>query len=150
MKTRTKILITIVLAVIYWALTQALLNPPQHAFSTTVSLTAAQLKKLYDLDNNRFFDSKLPKNVVIDYNEMNPLYMATTNIMGDGLFHISLNPDYAKAERVEEYLLLHEACHIKTWSDTLHGPKWRTCMLGLDAQGALREIFVDNYQEKIK
>lgn len=112
-------------------------------------MTVEQLQSQYSSNNDRFFDNKLPKKVVIDYSETNPLYMATTTEHEDG-FHISFNRAFARAGRVDEYLLLHESCHIVAWSDGVgHEARWRTCMLGIDAQGGFREIFIDGYKEKM-
>jgi predicted SprT family Zn-dependent metalloprotease len=147
MKTRTKVAITVVLALLYWAVSQLSFDSGRHA--SVVGMTAAQLRTQYDNDNDRFFNNKLPKDVMIDYGETGSEYMATTAAVGD-TFRISFNPSYAKSERVDEYLLLHEACHIATWKyGVSHGPEWRICMLQIDAQGGFREIFIDGYQEKI-
>ncbi|HXQ38134.1 MAG TPA: SprT-like domain-containing protein [Anaerolineales bacterium] len=147
MKTRTKVAITIILALLYWAVSQSLLNSSRHAPAT--GMTTTQLHAQYEQDNERFFNNRLPKNTIIDYGETDPQYMATTSLAGN-TFRISFNPVYAKSERLDEYLLFHEACHIVTWRHGVdHGPEWRTCMLKIDVQGGFREIFIDGYQEKM-
>lgn len=147
MKTRTKIVLTIAAAVVYWMIVQTFLDSTRHV--SAFGMTVEQLQNQYAVDNDRFFDDKLPKKVVIDYGETNPQYMATTAFR-ENEFHISLNPTFARAERVDKYLLLHEACHMDTWSEGVeHGPDWRVCMLKIDAQGGFREIFIDEYQEKM-
>lgn len=149
MKTRTKIVLTIIAAVVYWAITQVLPTPSNRATAKGIGMSVKQLHNLYESNNHQFFDNKLPNNVVIDFDEKNPDDMATTTREDSGMFRISFNPTFSKATRVEEYLLLHEACHIAVWGNTEHGPKWRACMLGIDAQGGFREIFIDGYREKM-
>lgn len=147
MKTRTKVAFTIVAALLYWTISQLVFDSGHCA--STFDMTIEQLQNQYSEDNDRFFNNKLPKKVTIDYGETDPRYMATTVLKDDG-FHISLNLAFARAERVDQYLLLHEACHIETWSEgSQHGPDWRVCMLKIDAQGGFREIFIDEYEEKM-
>ena len=124
-------------------------------------MSVDRLRAQYASNNSEFFNDRLPKDVVIDYSESDGENMATTMKFSDGTFHIALNPEYAGAKRVAEYLLLHEACHVAVW-DRLHkdnnqvlswqeehGPVWRACMLKIDAVGGFRQIFIDSYVEKI-
>lgn len=143
MKTRTKIILTIVAAVAYWAIIQAFLDSSRHASS--VGLTVNELQVQYASNNDQFFQGKLPK-VAIDFLETNPNYLAATRKESGG-FRISFNPVLAKSARLDDYLLLHEACHIATWEDSAHGVEWRACMLKLDMQDAFREIFIYSFQE---
>lgn len=124
-------------------------------------MTIAQVEKQYAAYNSEFFNDRLPKNVVIDYGEEDSKNMATTSRFSDGTFHIALNPQYVGAQRVVDYLLLHESCHVAVWDrlhkdndhvlswEEEHGPVWRACMLKIDAVGGFRQIFIDSYVEKI-
>jgi len=90
---------------------------------------------------------------VIDYNEHNDYYMATTMKWQDGVFHVSLNRNYTGGERVALYTILHEQCHVATWDsynvfEGEHNTEWQACMLKLDSYGAFRKIFIDNYEGK--
>jgi hypothetical protein len=160
MKTRTKILITILLALLYFALIQHFNdNGP---IRVELPLVPAQksiggpydLKAIYSEFNEQYFYNRLPKDVLIDFSETEN-YMATTIMMSDERFHIRFNPKYVNAERVVRETMLHEQCHIKTfkWELSLedirtkqHGREWRACMLQLDTQGAFRRELIDYYE----
>ncbi len=109
----------------------------------------------YQEFNEEYFGNKLPKDIIIDHNE--PKMMASTMYLsGIGRFYISFNDKYTLAERVADETLLHEQCHIATWSEQptdgtfdqskRHGPRWRACMLQLDMQGAFRTELIDGYE----
>jgi len=146
MKTRTKILITVGLAIAYFWLTQKFAPTPAQP-----ALSAKQLQSWYSAYNETYFDNSLPKNVVIDYDQHDDQYMATTMKWQNGTFHINFNRNYTGGERVALYTLLHESCHIKTWDsynvfDGEHNKSWQDCMLRLDSHGAFRKILIDNYE----
>jgi predicted SprT family Zn-dependent metalloprotease len=120
---------------------------------------SAKRDRLYDKYeeyNQQYFGNKLPKDIIIDHNE--PEMMASTMYLGGnaGRFLISFNDKYTAAERVADTTLLHEMCHVKTWDEqptsgtfdqsSRHGPRWRSCMLQLDMQGAFRYELIDGYQ----
>jgi hypothetical protein len=110
------------------------------------------LNKWYQIYNSEFFNDKLPKNTVIDWSEYDDSRMASTSVLPDGRFHISLNEKYCLANRVARIVLKHEACHVATFSEiTLdpksnHGPRWRTCMLNLYQQGAFKGDLIDGVE----
>jgi SprT-like family len=104
------------------------------------------LYKWYQIYNTEFFDDKLPRNVVIDWDEHDPSRMAATSKLPDGRFHITFNQRYCLADRVAHMALLHEDCHIVTWAERVpdvHGPAWRTCMLNLYQTGAFKAELID-------
>ena len=106
-----------------------------------------ELDKKYAEYNELYFDNKLPKDTLIDHSES--IQMASTMKMSNGRFHIAFNDKYTLAERVSRSTLLHEQCHIQTWSEQKaaeHGPRWRTCMLTLDIQGIFRRLTIDEYE----
>jgi hypothetical protein len=106
------------------------------------------LDKWYAGSNSAYFEDKLPKNTIIDWNETDSRNMAVTYEDGEQ-FHISLNPYYVRASRTAWEVILHEQCHIEEYKEAEkdeHGPRWRTCMLRLEMQGAYRPILIDGYE----
>jgi len=153
---RTKILATILAAVLYWAVIQICSNNSvDDAPCGRSNMSDQELREAYSEYNYRYFGNRLPS-VLIDQNEHNDNYMADTT-KTNGQFAIHFNQKYVGATRVEKEVLLHEMCHVQTWEDhppftnqsVFHGPKWRTCMLSLDAAGAWRELIIDEYQEQM-
>lgn len=151
MKLRWKIVITIALAMLaVWLQDQW----DKHCHASVGRCEG--LNAWYDEYNANYFENELPKNVVIDYGEYNPDFMATTSKMSDGRFHIAFNEEFTKAPRVAHIVLYHEMCHVKTFDEDdletkyslggSHGPRWRTCMLILDAEGAFRHELIDAYK----
>lgn len=133
-------------------------GPPQEHFIRIPSTTSASgdvdtlyLNRLYATFNESYFGNKLTKTPKIDMNETE--FMASTlcnNGTTDCVIHF--NPKYILAPRAAALTMLHEQCHVKTWETTEqgdHGRKWRSCMLQLDAEGAFREIIIDNYRENM-
>lgn len=164
MSTRTKIVITVLLAILCsWLFGcggEHLVPLPRPSLPHG-EVDAAYLESLYEVYNVGYFDSKLPKVVVIDMLEANPDFMASTMKNADGTFVIKFNPHFVVAVRTAELTMQHEMCHVKTWDmDTTdfggktvivdHGRHWRTCMLELDAQGANRQVLIDNYFEAVR
>lgn len=160
MRLRTKILLTIALAVFVWSLfgcaSGGVENSPalHTVISTKSDVTVAYLKSLYKTDNETFFQNKLPKDPEINLLEEKD--MASTLCEDDvSSCNMKFNLRYVAAKRTAESTMLHEQCHIKIWNKELdvfgqqveHGKVWRTCMLQLDAKGAFREILIDNYSE---
>lgn len=162
MRTRTKALIVILLAVLYFVLIQygcddsKELDSPDDKSGTPGTAAkgitlSTDLKMLYDEYNNEYFGDKLPKDAIIDWAEYDSEYMATTIRMTDGTYHIAFNEKYVQADRVLKTTLLHEMCHIPTYDDFTvkdgwHGKRWRACMLGLDMRGAFRRELIDGYE----
>ena len=126
---------------------------------------AAYLERLYETYNDQYFGNRLTRTPIIDVENEGP-DMADSwcdNQDGTGC-HISFDLHYTAAPRTAQSVLLHEMCHIKTWSfyadkkvppgsdysRLFHGKEWRGCMLSLDAQGAFREINIDYYYENLK
>ncbi len=154
MKLRWKIVITIGLALLaVWFQDQLEKREPHATSGRCEGLSA-----WYAEYNTGYFQEKLPRDVIIDYGEYNPEFMATTSQLKDGRFHIAFNEDLTKAPRVAHLVLLHEMCHVKTFGeddvetrDTLggsHGPLWRRCMLILDADSAFRRELIDAYERE--
>lgn len=147
MRTRTKVLITIILAVLYFALLQHF-----EPIARVKADLPKDLDKWYETYNSEFFDDKLPKDVVIDWGEYDNDRMASTTVLPDGRFHIAFNEKYCLAERTVHITLQHEVCHVKTFSEITrdpaseHGPRWRTCMLNLYQQGSFKKELIDGWR----
>lgn len=116
------------------------------------SVTVSYLERLYAIDNETYFRNRLPKHPSIDLTE--DKNMAST-LCNDGDCVLKFNLKYVAAERVANFTMLHEMCHVMVWGKELdddgkeivHGKIWRSCMLQLDAVGAFREIIIDGYRE---
>lgn len=155
-KLRWKILITIGLAILAVWLQDQIEKHEPHASASYGRCEGLEI--WYSEYNSGYFQDKLPNDVVIDYGEYNPDFMATTSQLPDGRFHIAFNEVYTKAPRVAHITLLHEMCHVKTFDErdpetvhTLggsHGPRWRRCMLILDFDGAFRRELIDAYERE--
>jgi predicted SprT family Zn-dependent metalloprotease len=109
------------------------------------------LYKFFETANNAYFGDRLPKKIILDWN-LTEDNMAQVDVLKNGLFHISFNEKYCLAERNAHLTMYHEMCHIETWDEKSpeterHGPRWRTCMLRLDLQGAFRRELIDYYRE---
>lgn len=110
------------------------------------------LDKWYSIYNSEFFNDKLPKDTVIDWGEYDLDRMGSTSVLPDGRFHIAFNEKYCLADRTARMILLHEDCHIATFTETTrdsktwHGPRWRTCMLNLYQVGAFKKDLIDGIE----
>lgn len=165
--TPKKIAITILLALLASALfgcasvsEQAVRFPPRTENNGDTDLDF--LKKSYSAYNSGYFNDKLSKNTRISY-DLGGLDMADTACDNNGDYCVMrFNPHYVAAPRVANGVMLHEMCHIKTWTKSLeadrpamqdksrydHNKSWRSCMLELDMHDAFREINIDYYTEK--
>jgi hypothetical protein len=159
MKTRDKILLTIFLAVLAVWLFGCEKRPNREHYVSVPSVSSGEvnvsyLEGVYPSFNEGYFHNKLLKNPKIDMLE--EMYMASTMCHEDGGCVIHFNPKYVLAPRTAQLVMLHEMCHIETWSTDVvtfggkteqadHGKVWRSCMLRLDMEGAFREIIIDNY-----
>lgn len=141
MRTRTKILIAIAAAMLWFGIEHSRDNKPMR----DPELTAQELRQYYDASNDAYFNKSLPMNTVIDYADTNSDSMAFTERLPDGRFHIAFNKKWGNGERYRHLSMLHEQCHIKTWEELdNHGPRWHACMYELDTQGAFRHELIDN------
>ena len=148
MSTR-KVLLTILLEASLAALCLVIFNSPyKQADSKSKVDFPKHLNWWNEGYNSGYFDDKLPKHIVIDWSEYNDDNMATTTVLPDGRFHIALNEKYCLATRVAHITLLHEDCHILTFSEVNegkeHGPRWRTCMINLSRQRAFENELIDD------
>lgn len=106
------------------------------------------LQHMYDEYNLAYFSSKLPKKVLISFNEHDPDFAASVECDQQGEnCGIMFNPHYNAAPKFADLNLQHEMCHIEVWAKAGpdHGKEWQTCMLRLDAQGSNRLVLIDGY-----
>lgn len=140
MKTRTKIILTIVAATAWFLLTSRFGKSAEGGLSMSV----AQMQTYYAASNEAYFNSKLPPNTVIEYSVLAPDTLAQTTLMANGKFKITLNTAYTNPPRYGALTLLHEECHILTWPEIKeHGPDWQACMTNAEIQGAFRHQLID-------
>lgn len=163
MRTRDKIILVILLAVLsswLFGCNREHSVPAPALVPKFGRVDTAYMRVLYTTYNDAYFQNRLPKNTVVDMLEPNPDYMASTTCDNDAC-EIHFNQDYVVAARTAKLTMLHEMCHVKTWGkdettfgevteQIQHGRRWRSCMLELDAEGANREILIDNYHEDIQ
>ena len=145
MKTRTKIAIAIILALLFYVFIQSGFYREQEE-ANEVSLT--ELQAAYSTYNITEFNGDLPTDTLIDFNEHDKDDLASTTKLIDGRFHISFNRKYLTGVRFMNVVMLHEMCHVKMYGDE-HGLNWQSCMLDLDGSGAFREILIDGYHEPV-
>jgi predicted SprT family Zn-dependent metalloprotease len=158
MKLRTKIVLTILLAFLVWALVDffapdtdvAEFHDSYASVGAAKKPTAESLAVDYRAYNEEYFGNKLPKDTVIGFDERNPEFLASTTHSSPSF--IEFNPAYDLGFRHTRLVLLHEMCHVRvgqTWDDNGgHGIRWRVCMLSVDMQGAFRTLLIDGYQER--
>jgi hypothetical protein len=154
MRLRTKILLTIFLAVLTWALLDYFEAPTEFHDDVfqgqATDPTKESLRQDYQAYNEMYFGDKLPHDVIINFDETDPEYYATTRLISRPII-ISFNPYYRLGIRHTRLVLLHEMCHVRvgnTMDDqTNHGIRWKVCMLGVDVHGAFRTLLIDGYHE---
>jgi hypothetical protein len=120
------------------------------------------LQRDYAVFNEMFFASRLPSDVQIDASNENPEKQADTHCRPDGSqCRMSFNLKYTLAQRNADVVMLHEMCHVATWSQitvqdfqtpdqAFHGPQWRSCMVGLEIEGAFRFVLIDVDSPEVK
>lgn len=99
-----------------------------------------QALKVWYLDfNEQYFMGVLPRNAVVEYGNAHGA-MATTFKVG-GVFHIVLEKKYTLANKVAHEVLLHESCHVISWSEKEeHSRRWHDCIHRLEEQGAFENL----------
>jgi len=89
-----------------------------------------------------WFDGKLPKNVFIGRIYGDKFQAYTLKNKETGQFTILFNTQYNLARSQADINILHESCHIKTWTEfEEHGPRWVGCMRDLAARGAMDSLW---------
>ena len=115
MKTRTKILITILLAVLYFLISQ--------------SIRAAEMCLLqddYTNFNRDYFLGQLPDDVNVEWANLGLLHdMGATWIDEAGTRQIRIDRRTNPVLRQARLTLLHEMCHVKFNNRCGHGPKFK-------------------------
>jgi hypothetical protein len=151
MKTRTKILITIILAFLTFQIFQYFQSSPGEPSKASFDDLTEYLVGRYEIYNSEYFKDKLPKDTVIDFSETRDAFVALTTKLPDGRYHIAFNRKYVRTPDFGDLILLHESCHIPTYDyydrvDGFHGKEWRACMTELDLQGAFRYELIESFR----
>lgn len=144
MKTRTRVLLTIFLAVLYWLI----FSRPATVEPQKLSRNGNELAEQYKADNTNYFDGKLPANVSFSYVLEDPINnMAETTYPSPNQWAIAVAPQWMTIDMTRKLLMLHEECHVYTDSqgsreELNHGPRWRACMLMIEMKGAFRDVLI--------
>lgn len=102
-------------------------------------LECQSLKTWYLWYNDEYFGGTLPKNAVVDYGNARGAMAVTTSV--EGVFHITLEKRYTLAANVAHENILHESCHVLTWTEfDEHGKRWYDCMHRLYEKGAFENL----------
>jgi hypothetical protein len=152
MKIKTKILITIILAVLVSQAIQYFQSSPEEPSKATFDDLTEYLADRYEIYNSAYFKNELPENTVIDFSETRDTYVAITTKLPDGRFHIAFNKKYVRTPDFGDLILLHESCHIPTYDYYdekygYHGKEWRACMIELELQGAFHHVLIEGFGE---
>lgn len=97
--------------------------------------------------NHQYFSGHIPANTIVEYDANLPDNIeALTTKPKDDQFRIALNPKYMKSKNYMRLVLVHEDCHVITWSEfDQHGPKWKACMAIVAAQGVYLDVMLEGY-----
>jgi len=136
MKIRTKVIITILLAVIWFLITQA-----------AKAGEICALEQDYADFNRDYFLGQLPKKVNVLWSDMTDGEskgdMGATWVDTNGVRQIRIDRKTNPVPRQARLTLLHEQCHIKTDGKELdsHGIRWQACMVDLSEHGAFHDLW---------
>jgi hypothetical protein len=145
MKTRTKVLVVILLAIGYWMWMQ---HDTQHKADggrkgRKGCVSQVRLLEWYNNANEDYFDNALPKGGKIEIVWEDLRYvkaMGDTDCNEQGC-RIRLDPYVNAVPATAEETLLHEMCHVATQGvDFDHGPEFQSCMTMLFNKGALKGL----------
>ena len=160
MKTKAKVGLTVVAAVVYWVIVSWLMGchrKKQPELPTVILIDRSQvndaiLQQDYLEYDKLYFDNKMPRNTVVV--SLGPAYAYGKDNMGitervDGVFFIQINPVFHPTQKQMDITLLHEMCHVVTWGSSdgpktqrkRHGPEWQACMLDLAEDGAFDDLW---------
>ena len=122
-------------------------------FSKTLAPAAVDpLDSWYRAYNNIYFQKELPDTVYITHDLTDDRFMAVTDRLLSGAYHIRFNVKYGYTPipggiSVEELRnLLHESCHVLLFVEkdeelNDHGPHWQNCMHRLANMGAFENLW---------
>lgn len=109
---------------------QILISKKQHCFCTNGEMT-----KLYGKFNKKYFKSRLPKDMVVRFEDTRPL--GFTHICFNRAAYIILNKRLRWSIMLAAPTLLHEMIHVEH-PDWGHGQRFHKRMLQLAKDGALK------------
>jgi hypothetical protein len=105
------------------------------------------LRRAYLKFNDTWFAGKLPPNVVVFWEPANGNLAETFEFEtlestgGEPELGIRIDPTLRFAARLWKFTLLHEMCHVKTYSYLGHGKKFKKEMLRLANAGAFDNLW---------
>ena len=131
MRTRTKILICLALAVLWFRGCQVR------------AVERCVLEKDYEVFNQDYFLGQLPPANVEWANLTDQHDMGMTWVDQAGARQIRVDKSTNPVLKQAEMTLLHEMCHVKTDAKELdsHGLKWQACMVDLADHGAFHDLW---------
>jgi hypothetical protein len=104
--------------------------------------TPSDLVMWFKWDNEQYFRSKLPADTeVIWAPELDTLDVMGRTDKVNGRFRIRLSPKFNAGFPTMRLTLLHEACHVETWTEDLeHGLAWHKCVARLISNRAIEDL----------
>jgi hypothetical protein len=146
MSLKWRILITIILAVIFWGITGC--TSPEQGKVSDHKPTVAALRTEFEEANLKYFYGSIPRNTEIVLGDLTAEeYMGLTTQRSDGSFLITIDTKTHPLEKEAELTLLHELCHVddkvagasEGWDG--HSDAFQACMQHLAANGALKDLW---------
>jgi hypothetical protein len=149
MRTRSKIVLTIAIAILtWWAFDRLDPSPPIDPKPLNVrGISSRELLEEYKDLNSDYFDDHLTHDVVIRKAHNLTLngerIMASTECDETKRCLILIDVETNVTPDTTTMSLYHEACHVATYSQELnaHGAKWQSCMQDLAALGAFKDVW---------
>lgn len=139
MKLRTKILLTILIALGYFLILQYTADGQERA---TGCVSQVKLLKWYRDANEAYFDDQLPHDTeIIWYNLRYKKAMGDTGCNEQGCI-IRLDPYVNVAPATAQETEYHEMCHVATYGKEIdfHGPEFDKCIDMLYHKGAFKGL----------
>lgn len=165
MTTTQKVLLTILIAMVvallcgsgpHWREHLVEIEAPHNA---TYTPDVDWYQRMFVIYNREYFHGRLNLPTIHSQEIAGFQNEATTECKDDGTNCVlEFSPIFNAAPRDAAQHLLHEMCHVKTWTEdqnklilgadelTRHGKHWRGCMLELDNAGGWRNIIIDFYK----
>ena len=122
-------------------------------FSKTLAPAAMDpLDAWYRGYNEVYFQNELPNTVYVTHDLIDDHFMATTDRLSNGMYHIAFNVKYGYTpipggvSVTELRNLLHEMCHVQLFMEndnefSDHGPHWQACMYKLARMRAFEGVW---------
>lgn len=117
--------------------------------TATVDPDDYHLNSWYRGYNETWFGNSLPNTVDVSWANLEkstPPMMGETIDHFDGSFSIRIDRGWNPVQRVANFTLLHEMCHVYVHvngseSFDSHGNQWQDCMMMLAKEGAFKDLW---------